>query len=197
MKTSALGIALAILAGSGFAALGASRSTSHTAEKTVAFLPPAEWKAGSPGNRLTAVALGPANSPGIISEERRVGKYYRAKPEFLFTNAVPDVQPACLDFNNNFTGMIGAHVKVDIQLARDGMKLFGTEQSASFGKTLWLKGSADFNDNFQLLESYPENHVTGIFGGKFAPGCRAMVGKFFKPDGSQLKPLEFYLAQGS
>ena len=197
MKTSALTITLAVLAGFGFAALGSSRPTSHIREKKFASPWPVEWKAGNTEIPRTAVAWGPANSPEIVSKGKEPGKYYRVKPTFLLTNAVPDVPSACLDFNSNFTGTIGPHVRVDIQLAKEGTKLFGTEQHASVGRTLWLRGSADFKDNFRLLESYPEDHVTGIFEGKFAPGCRAMVGNFFTPDGSQLEPFAFYLAQGS
>ncbi len=107
-------------------------------------------------------------------------------------NASAGSQGECADFTKRFGGTIGPHSKASLELTQKGTVLSGTEQYIPFDKTLWLKGSVDTFGNFVLDEHYPQDHVTGIFKGKFSRGCQAMTGYFSKPDGSRLLPFEFH-----
>jgi hypothetical protein len=102
------------------------------------------------------------------------------------------VQKQCPDFTRDFSGTVGSGSQVNVQITLKGTTLSGTEQYARVGTTLWLTGRVDSLGNFVLNESYPKDHLTGIFKGKLSQGCRTMAGYFSKPDGSRLQPFEFH-----
>lgn len=109
----------------------------------------------------------------------------------VLANVTPHTRPACPNFTKDFTGTIGANIGANLRLTKRGTRLFGTEQYARVGKTLWLEGAIDFLGEFRLQERYPRDHVTGIFRGRFSASCQIMSGYFSKPDGSRLLPFEF------
>lgn len=112
--------------------------------------------------------------------------------DLLIVNTAPRPASACPQFSRKFTGTIGASAAINVQLTRDGEMLSGTEQYATVGTTLWLKGSVDQMGNVLLEERYPEDRVTGTLRGKLSPNCRMITGYFSKPDGSRLQPFELH-----
>jgi hypothetical protein len=115
----------------------------------------------------------------------------RRDDDFLVINTTPGRQTACLQFEKNFAGTIGADTQVTLGLTRQGTVLSGAEQYATIGKTLWLSGSVDSLGNFIIEENYPKDTLTGKFSGTFSADCRKMSGRFSKPNGSLLQPFEF------
>jgi hypothetical protein len=115
----------------------------------------------------------------------------REENDFRIINASPVADAACMSFNRNYAGTIGADISVKLQLAREGTTVSGTEQYSRIGKTLWLQGTVDSLGNVVLEERYPKDQETAVFKGQFSSGCRMISGFFSKPDGSRLQPFEF------
>lgn len=112
--------------------------------------------------------------------------------DIVIVNVSPLQSISCTEPGKDFAGTIGASTEVTVHLVGENATVTGTEQYQRIGETLWLKGSIDSLGNFVLEERYPEDHVTGIFKGKFSGGCQVMQGYFSKPDGSRLQPFELH-----
>ncbi len=112
--------------------------------------------------------------------------------DITVVNVTPQQSVSCTGLGKDFAGTIGASTDVQVHLAGENATLTGIEQYQRVGERLWLRGSVDSLGNFVLEEHYPEDHVTGIFKGKFSDGCQVMQGYFSKPDGSRLQPFELH-----
>jgi hypothetical protein len=131
--------------------------------------------------QLKAPAIAPFSSFRVVVKGEK----------FVIVNTSPGEKVTPVRFTKNFSGTIGSDASANWQLTANDTELLGTEQYTRIGKTLWLKGRVDSLGNFELEESYPKDHVTGIFRGKFSLDYRTMNGYFSKSDGSRLEPFEF------
>lgn len=118
-------------------------------------------------------------------------KITRKNDDFIIINTSPAAETSCLIFNKNFAGTVGADISLTLQLTRHNTTVSGKEQYLREGKTTALQGTADSLGNLVIEERYPEDQITGIFKGRFSPGCQVITGFFSKPDGSRLEPFEF------
>ena len=126
------------------------------------------------------------------------GLYFRVilkDDDLTVINSTPQFPSACVHFERNFSGTIGADFFVRLQIKRDNAALSGTEQYAKIGKILFLSGAVDSLGYFTIEEKYPKNTATGILQGRFDASFQTMSGYFSKPDGSRLQPFDFHALQ--
>jgi hypothetical protein len=107
-----------------------------------------------------------------------------------------------------FRGTIGANLKIEVTLLRDGERVTGSYFYPKVGKNIALSGTIDKDGNVSLSESDDSGKQTGVFKGKWKaasdspdPNLNQIEGKWSRPDGSKetafvvsQQPIEFSAA---
>src|SRR5712692_4267698 len=100
-----------------------------------------------------------------------------------------------------FRGAIGANLKIEMKLTRDGERVSGTYLYPKIGKDIEVKGNIDPNGNLTLKEFDAGGKETGVFKCKWSTGesdieglpTARIEGKWSRPDGS--KETEFHVEE--